>query len=63
MEDETFIMKKTEDELWDCLCEAVEAGHGFSLEHGRNNIRTMFMEWMLNREYMVDSMFEDEDED
>jgi hypothetical protein len=34
MEDETFIMKKTEDELWDCLCEAVEAGHGFSLEYG-----------------------------
>ena len=62
-DDETFIMKKTEDEMWDCLCEAVEAGHGFSLEYGAEQHYDDVMEWMLNREYMVDSMFEDEDEE
>jgi len=60
-DDETFIMKKTEDEMWDCLCEAVEAGHGFSLEYGADQHYDEVMEWMLNREYMVDSMFEEED--
>ena len=63
MGDETFIMKKTEDEMWDCLCEAVEAGHGFSLEYGAEQHHEDGMEWMLNRDYMVDSMFEQEDED
>ena len=63
MEDETFIMKKTEDEMWDCLCEAVEAGHGFSLEYGAEQHNEDVMEWMLNRDYMVDSMFEDDEED
>jgi hypothetical protein len=66
MDDETFIMKKTEDEMWDNLCEAVEAGMGFSLEYGAEQHYDDVMEWMLNREYMIDSMFEeeeDEDED
>ena len=64
MDDETFIMKKTEDEMWDCLCEAVDAGQGFSLEYGAEQHHEEVMEWMLNRDYMVDSMFEqDEEED
>jgi len=63
MGDETFIMKKTEDEMWDCLCEAVEAGHGFSLEYGAEQHNEDVMEWMLNRDYMVDSMFEDEEDE
>jgi len=63
MADETFIMKKTEDEMWDCLCEAVDAGHGFSLEYGAEQHHEDVMEWMLNRDYMVDSMFEDDEED
>ena len=64
MDDETFIMKKTEDEMWECLCEAVEAGQGFSLEYGAEQHHEEVMEWMLNRDYMVDSMFEqDEEED
>jgi len=61
MQDETFIMKKTEDEMWDYLCEAVEAGMGFSLEYGAEQHYEDVMEWMLNREYMVDSMFEEEE--
>ena len=34
MQDETFIMKRTEDQMWEHLCEAVDAGQGFSLEYG-----------------------------
>jgi len=49
--------------MWDCLCEAVEAGHGFSLEYGAEQHNEDVMEWMLNREYMVDSMFEDEEDE
>ena len=62
MEDEQFIMKKTEDEMWDYLCEAVAAGHGFTLEYGAEQHYDEVMDWMLGREYMVDSDFEDDDE-
>jgi hypothetical protein len=66
MEDETLVMKCTEQDMWDHLCEAVEAGMGFSLEFGAEQHYEDVMGWMLNRGYMVDSMFEeeeDEDED
>lgn len=63
MEDETFIMKCSEQEMWDHLCEAVEAGMGFSLEYGAEQHQDDVQEWMLNRNYMVDSMFEDDEED
>jgi hypothetical protein len=63
MDDETFIMKKTEDEMWDHLCEAVEANMGFSLEYGAEQHYEDVVEWMLNREYMIDSMFEDEEDE
>lgn len=60
MEDETFVMKCSEQDMWDHLCEAVEAGHGFSLEYGAEQHYEEVIEWMLNREYMIDSMFEDD---
>jgi len=62
MEDETFIMKVTEDQMWGHLCEAVEAGMGFSLEYGAEQHHEDVMEWMLNRDYIVDTMFEDDDD-
>ena len=61
MDDEQFIMKQTENEMWNNLCEAVEAGQGFSLEYGADQHYDEVMEWMLNREYMVDSLDEEED--
>jgi hypothetical protein len=61
--DDSFIMKKTDDEMWDCLCEAVESGMGFSLEYGAEQHYDDVMEWMLNREYMVDALYEEEEED
>jgi hypothetical protein len=62
MEDETFKAKVTIDDMWDNLCEAVAAGHGFSLEYGAEQHYEDVLEWMTNREYIVDTMFEDEEE-
>jgi hypothetical protein len=63
MEDETFKAKVTVDDMWDNLCEAVAAGHGFSLEYGAEQHHDDVLEWMLNREYIVDTMFEEEEEE
>ena len=62
-DDETFKMKCSEQEMWDNLCEAVSAGHGFSLEYGAEQHHDDVMEWMLNRDYMIDTMFEDDEEE
>lgn len=66
LDDETYKAKVTQDEMWDHLCEAVEAGQGFSLEYGAEQHQDDVLEWMTNRDYIVDTMFEqeeDEDED
>ena len=63
MEDSTFEMKATKEEMWNHLCEAVKAGHGFSLEYGAEQHYEDVRDWMLENKYMVDTMFEDEDED
>jgi hypothetical protein len=63
LEDETFKANVTRDEMWDHLCEAVSAGQGFSLEYGAEQHHEEVREWMLNRDYIVDTMFEEEDED
>jgi len=63
LEDETFKAKVTQDEMWGHLCEAVEAGMGFSLEYGAEQHHDDVQEWMLNREYIVDTMFEEEEEE
>lgn len=62
MEDETFTAKVTREQMWDHLCEAVEAGHGFSLEYGAEQHYEDVQEWMINRDYVVDSMFEEEED-
>ena len=62
-DDETMVMKATKDEMWDHLCEAVEAGMGFSLEFGAEQHYEDVQQWMLTREYMVDSMFEDDEDE
>ena len=66
LDDETYKAKVTQDQMWDHLCEAVEAGQGFSLEYGAEQHQDDVLEWMTNRDYIVDTMFEeeeDEDED
>lgn len=61
-EDETYRQNCTIDEMWDHLCEAVEAGMGFSLEYGAEQHNDDVLEWMLNRDYIVDAMFEDDED-
>jgi hypothetical protein len=62
LEDETFKANVTKDQMWEHLCEAVEAGQGFSLEYGAEDHHESVQEWMLNREYIVDTMFEDDED-
>jgi hypothetical protein len=69
MEDDTYKHNCTRDQMWDHLCEAVEAGQGFSLEYGAEQHQEDVLDWMMSRDYIVDTMFErdeeeeDEDED
>ena len=65
-EDETYKVNVTIDQMWDHLCEAVEAGQGFSLEYGAEQHQEEVQDWMLSRNYIVDpeeEEEEDEDED
>jgi hypothetical protein len=63
LDDETYRAKVTQDDMWNHLCEAVEAGQGFSLEYGAEQHQDDVLEWMTNRDYIVDTMFEEDEED
>jgi hypothetical protein len=66
LDDENYNAKVTQDDMWNHLCEAVEAGQGFSLEYGAEQHQDDVLEWMLNRDYITDPEWEeeeDEDED
>ena len=63
LQDETFKAKVTQDQMWDHLCEAVEAGQGFSLEWGAEQHQDDVLEWMINRGWIVDTQWEDDEEE
>jgi hypothetical protein len=63
LEDETYRANVTIDQMWDHLCEAVEAGQGFSLEYGAEQHNEDVLDWMTSRDYIVDTMFEEDEED
>ena len=63
LEDETYRANCTIDEMWDHLCEAVEAGQGFSLEYGAEQHNEDVLDWMMSRDYIVDTMFEEEEDE
>jgi hypothetical protein len=63
LEDETYKANVTMDDMWGHLCEAVEAGQGFSLEYGAEQHDDDVRDWMLSRDYIVDTMFEEDDEE
>ena len=63
LDDATYKAKVTQDQTWDHLCEAVEAGQGFSLEYGAEQHQDDVIEWMTNRDYIVDTMFEEDEEE
>jgi hypothetical protein len=62
LEDETYKANVTKDDMWDHLCEAVGAGMGFSLEYGAEQHHEDVQDWMLSRDYIVDTMFEDDND-
>ena len=62
MDDAEWSPQVTIDQMWDNLCEAVEAGQGFSLEYGAEQHHEEVLEWMLNREYILDSSDVEEEE-
>ena len=63
MDDLEFKCTVTEDEMWNHLCEAVEAGMGFSLEFGAEQLSEDVRDWMFSRGYLVDPEDEDEEDD
>lgn len=63
LDDQEWRPQVTQDQMWDNLCEAVSAGQGFSLEYGAEQHQEDVLEWMLNREYILDQSEEEEDED
>jgi hypothetical protein len=62
LDDETYHSQVNLDTVWTGLCEAVEAGQGFSLEYGSDQHYDDVRDWMLSKEYILDTMF-DTDED
>ena len=63
MEDGDYTCTVTEEQMWDHLCEAVEAGQGFSLEYGAEQHNEDVHDWMLSRGYLVDPEEQEEEED
>ena len=63
LKDDNYKAKVTMDDMWGHLCEAVEAGQGFSLEYGAEQHQDDVLEWMLNREYIIDPEWEEEEEE
>ncbi len=63
LEDDTYKSNVTLDDMWGYLCEAVENGNGFSLEYGAEQHQEEVIDWMLEREYIVDALDEDEEDE
>ena len=63
LKDDSYKAKVTMDDMWGHLCEAVEAGQGFSLEYGAEQHQDDVLEWMLNREYIIDPEWEEDEEE
>jgi len=62
LDDKTYHAQVNLDTVWTGLCEAVAAGHGFSLEYGAEQHWDDVVEWMQEKEYIVDSMFDTDEE-
>jgi hypothetical protein len=50
MEDEEYRFTKTEEEVWQALCEAVESGYGFTLEYGAEDHYESVSVWLLDKD-------------
>ena len=65
LKDDSYKANVTMDQMWEHLGEAVTAGQGFSLEYGAEQHQDEVIEWMLNRDYIVDPFndYEEEEEE
>ena len=63
MQDDNYRSTVTEEQMWEHLCEAVEAGRGFSLEWGPEQHSEELTDWMLDNGYIIDLSEEEEEED
>jgi hypothetical protein len=64
LDDESYHAEVNLDTAWTGLCEAVQAGKGFSLEYGSEQHHDDVLEWMLEQGYILDPVDElEEDED
>lgn len=62
LDDETYHAQANLDTVWTGLCEAVQAGKGFSLEYGAEQHYEEVQDWMLSNKYIVDTMFDTDEE-
>jgi hypothetical protein len=63
LEDETYKANVTMDDMWEHLSKAVSEGRGFSLEYGAEQHQEEVLDWMTDNNYIVDTMFVDDEED
>ena len=63
IEDNTWHATVTLDDMWGHLCEAVEAGMGFSLEYGAEQHQEDVLDWMMSRGFITDPLDDDEEEE
>ena len=61
LEDASYEAVATKDDMWGHLCEAVEAGQGFSLEYGAEDHHESVIDWMFNHGFILDP--EDKEEE
>lgn len=59
MDDTTYRVNYSEQEIWDMLLTKIDSGHGFSLEYGAETHYEDVREWLFDEEIMTDLMFEE----
>ena len=63
LDDESYRSQVNLDTVWAGLVEAVQSGYGFSLEYGSEQHYDDVVAWMLSKEYILDTMFSQVEED
>lgn len=61
LDDETYHAQVNLDTVWTALCEAVEAGKGFSLEYGAEQHYDDVLDWMQEKEFIMEPLDIDSD--
>lgn len=56
LEDDAFKANVTLDDMWEHLCEAVEADQGFSLEFGADRHQQDVIEWMTSKGFIEEGV-------